>query len=322
MTRFRLHKNGNRVRYEHINGKNICITVSNDEWSKYGSQKISAYITYCIRQYKLGKSPEIKYGTVTYVDNIPDGTIHKCTECNKSYKTRSGYLKHIKNHHPVPVQSTEIIEPTNERTIAPITNITNNTQNININLPQIRNFNDENPKWLTPDLIMQVIQNIPMAIPRLIKEKHFNDKFPENQNIRLDNKRNIKKRLRVYDEGRWKIENRPDVEFRVIEQVYDVLREFIDMMREDADDADHDEIDEDLSPIDKRIAHITRRIRASEMRSMRVRRLLRDWEPFDDKIQGDYDKVVEPFKDRVDTFLLDNELRLEQLREKQALLMA
>lgn len=161
-----------------------------------------------------------------------------------------------------------------------------------------------------------------MAIPRLIKEKHFNDKFPENQNIRLDNKRNIKKRLRVYDEGRWKIENRPDVEFKVIEQVYDVLREFIDMMREDADDADHDEIDDDLSPIDKRIAHITRRIRASEMRSMRVRRLLRDWEPFDDKIQGDYDKVVEPFKDRVDTFLLDNELRLEQLREKQALLMA
>ena len=321
MTRFRINTNGDRVRYEKIGDHIVCITITNTEWITNGAQKVSSYITYWIRQKKLGKTPELKYGVFTITDNIPDEATYSCEECNKSYKTRSGYLKHIKNHHPAPFLLTEIVEPTNERTVVPVTNITNNTQNININLPPIRNFNDENPKWLTPDLIMRVIQNIPTAIPNLIREKHFNDKFPENQNIRLDNKRNIKKRLRVYDEGRWKIEDRPDVEYKVIEQVYDVLREFIEMMREDADDADHDEIDDDLSPIDKRIAHITRRIRASEMRSIRVRRLLREWEPFDDKIQDDYDKVVEPFKDRIDTFLLDNELRLEQLREKQATLL-
>ena len=325
MTRFQLTSDGAHIKYITVNDTSYKVTVNNDVWNTHDTRKISQNIYYCIRSMKQGKTPVFKYGSIHSIEESPQSissdTIHKCIECNKSYKTRSGYLKHIKNHHPAPVPSTEITEPTNERTVAPVTNITNNTQNININLPPVRNFNDENPKWLTHDLIMRVIQNIPTAIPNLIKEKHFNDKFPENQNIRLDNKRNIKKRLRVYDEGRWKIEDRPNVEYKVIEQVYDVLREFIEMMREDADDADHDEIDEDLSPIDKRIAHITRRIRASEMRSMRVRRLLRDWEPFDDKIQGDYDKVVEPFKDRIDTFLLDNELRLEQLREKQATLL-
>lgn len=165
---------------------------------------------------------------------------------------------------------------------------------------------------------MRVIQNIPTAIPNLIKEKHFNEKFPENQNVRLDNKRSIKKRLRVYDDGRWKIKDRPELEFQLVEQVYDVLREFIDMMTEDADDED---IDDEASPLDKRISHITRRIRASEIRSIRVRRLLSDWEKFNENIQDDYEKTVEPFKDKIDTFLLDNELRLEQLRERRAMLM-
>jgi hypothetical protein len=266
---------------------------------------------------KQGLDTKLKYGKIERTNSF----LNKCIECDIQYKTRSGYLKHIKKHHPPQEPSTELAEPVNERTVGPITNITNNnTQNININLPPIRNFNDENPKWLTSDLIMRVIQNIPTAIPNLIKEKHFNDRFPENQNIRLDNKRDIKKRLRVYEEGRWKIQDRPALEFRVIEQVYDVLREFIDMMSED-DDADLDEIDDSLSPIDKRIAHITRRIRASEMRSMRVRRVLRDWEHFDSSIQGDYEKTIEPFKDRIDTFLLDNDLRIEQLRERQSMLM-
>jgi len=304
-------------KYVTVNNIHYHIVIPYSIWDTTPHNKIKDHIKY----WKKNPHIHLKYGNVDIVDVIPEDKVYRCEECNKLYKTRSGHLKHIETHHLAPKPSTEIVEPTNERTVAPVTNITNNTQNININLPPVRNFNDENPKWLTHDLIMRVIQNIPTAIPNLIREKHFNDKFPENQNIRLDNKRNIKKRLRVYDEGRWKIEDRPNVEYKVIEQVYDVLREFIEMMREDADDADHDEIDEDLSPIDKRIAHITRRIRASEMRSMRVRRLLRDWEPFDDKIQGDYDKVVEPFKDRIDTFLLDNELRLEQLREKQATLL-
>lgn len=312
--------NGDGCYKKHVIINNIPydIIIPKDIWDSLPHKTIQNHVSYVIRQMKKGTYSRLKYGSITRNDTEK----YKCSECNIHYKTHSGYFKHVRKHHSD--TSTEIAkppEPINERVTSSITHITNNTQNINIHLPQIRNFRDENPKWLTHDLLMRVIQNIPTAIPNLIKEKHFNDKFPENQNIRLDNKRNMRSRLRVYDEGRWRIEDRPDIEFRVIEQVYDVMREFIEMMAEDADDADNDDDDNELSPIEKRVAHITRRIRASEMRSRRVRRLLGSWERFDDSIQSDYEKVVEPFKHRIDTFLLDNELRLEQLRERQASLL-
>ena len=83
------------------------------------------------------------------------------------------------------------------------------------------------------------------------------------------------------------------------------------------EDAEQEDEDDETSPLDKRIAHITKRIRSSEIRSLRVRRMLGDWEKFKDSIEDDYEKTAEPFKDHIDTFLLDNELRQEQLREKK-----
>jgi hypothetical protein len=164
---------------------------------------------------------------------------------------------------------------------------------------------------------MEAIRDIPTAIPYLIKEKHFNDRFPENQNVRLENKRSIKKRLKVYDGGMWRLKERPEVEYRLIEQVYNVLFDFVEMIT----DEDDDDIDDEATPIDRRIANITRRIRTSELRSARVRQSLRGWESFKDGLESDYEKTVEPFKDKLDTFLLDNDLKLEQLRERRALLM-
>lgn len=208
-------------------------------------------------------------------------------------------------------------EPINERTEARVQHITHNndnrqTNNIQINIP-IRNFSEENPKWLTPDVIMAAIGNLPDAIPRLIREKHFNDKFPENQNVRIDNKRDIRKRLRVYDGGRWKIRDRPDVEYGVISQVYDVMHDLIELVTDD----EEPEYDDDSEPIDKRIAQISRKIRASQTRSMRVRRIIAEWRRFTENLESDYEKAVEPLSDKFDTLLLDNELRIQQLEEKR-----
>lgn len=328
MTRFAKNADGTYSKYITVGDIHYKITLTTEEWNTVSRRKIKDHIIY----WQQDPTKSLRYGKVDIVDSLPVHNILICDECNKIYKTRSGYLKHINKYHPVaeadPVVdlAPEEIVPSNERTTEPpSTAITNNitnsntNQHIHITLPPLHNFGDENPKWLTSDLIMRVIQHIPTAIPNLIKEKHFNDKFPENQNVRLENKRSIKKRLKVYEEGRWRIKDRPELEFQLIEQVYDVLQEFIDMMAEDADEED---IDDEASPIDKRIAHIARRIRASEMRSMRVRRVLGDWRRFRDNIQDEYDKTVEPFQDKIDTFLLDNELRLEQLRERHAMLIA
>jgi len=328
MTRFSRDASGTYIKYVTLNGIHYKLSIPCVIWDTVSHRKIQNHINY----WKQDPTRNLQYGTYNVVESIPNANEFICEICSIEYKSRAGYLKHINKYHPVaeadPVVdlAPEEIVPSNERTTDPpptaithnITNSNNTNQHIHINLPPLHNFGDENPKWLTSDVILRAIQDIPTAIPNLIKEKHFNDKFPENQNVRLENKRSIKKRLKVFAEGRWCLKDRPELEFQLFEQVYDVLDEFIDMMTEDANEED---VDDEASPIDKRIAHITRRIRASEMRSRRVRRVLGDWERFRDNIQDEYEKTVEPFKDKIDTFLLDNELRLEQLRERRAALM-
>jgi len=315
MSRFHKTEENTYKKYVKCNGVCYSIEILDTIWNSVSHKRIADHIQY----WKKNPSMQMKYGSVCVVDEIPECITHVCKICDKTYKTRTGLLKHIKKHHPPTEPKEESTpEPSNERTIGPVTNIENQTNNIQVNLPPLRNFTEENHKWLTYDVIMEAISDIPTAIPYLIKEKHFNDRFPENQNVRLDNKRSLKKRLKVYDGGMWRLKERPDVEFRLIKQMYDVLFDFVEMMT----DEEEDELDDDTTPIDRRIANITRRIRTSEMRSARVRRSLRGWDEFKDSIEDEYEKTIEPFKDKLDTYLLDMDLRLEQLRERRAMLMA
>jgi hypothetical protein len=306
MPNFKQQPDGTYIRTITINNTIYRLTVQSSVWE---TKKVSNHVTYWIRRIQNGHMCHFKYGTVTitHPEHVLENT---CTMCKRSYKTRSGLLRHIKIYH------NDVLE--NERTETPITNITNH--NIQINLPQqIRNFSDENQKWLTHNVLMEAISDIPTAIPYLIREKHFNDNFPENQNVRLENKRSINKRLKVYHNGMWRVKDRPDVEYRVIEQVYNILYDFVELMSED--DVVEEEINETATPLERRIADITRRIRTSEIRRARVMQSLRGWKQFEEHMKDDYEKTIEPFKDKMDTFLLDTNLKLEQLRERRDMLM-
>lgn len=336
MGRFYKTEEGTYKKY--IKCDNICyiIEIPIDIWNTVSHKRIADHIQY----WKKNTNTKMKYGNVTIIDKIPICNIHKCNICNKEYTTRGGLRYHINKYHSLP-ESTEIKDPvsesaqidnstTNTRIEAPTTQIDNSTtnthieapttnnitNNIQLNIP-IRNYSDENPEWLTSDIIMRAIRDIPNAIPTLIQEKHFNDKFPENKNVRLENKRSIRKRLKIFDDGIWRLKDRDGVQLGLVDQAYIILESFIDMILEETED----EIDDESSPIDKRIAHITRRIRRSEMRSARVKRMLGNWERYRNSLESEYEKTTESFKDKIDTFLLDNELILEQLREKKGNLM-
>ena len=313
-SRFQLQPDNTYTKVVCIHDIYYKLTVPKEMWKP---TKVSAHAKYWIHKMKTGKDTEFKYGTVSLVDEIPDEYIYMCTSCNKKYKTRSGMLKHIHRYHKIPEETTDIV-PTNERhTGVTITNntIQNITNNIQINVP-IRNFSEENPKWLTRDVIMEAIRNIPSAIPRLIQEKHFNEKFPENRNVRIINKRDIRKRLQVYDAGRWKLKDRPDIECKIIIQMYDTLNDLMEIITDDTDGDD----DDDATPLERRIAQIARKIRASQFRSQRVRRMVHEWKEFADTLEGDFEKTISPLSDKLDTLLLDNEFRIKQLEERRALL--
>ena len=75
--------------------------------------------------------------------------------------------------------------------------LVNNTTNIHIN-----NYGNENLEMLTDSFIKKLITLPYGAIPRLIQKIHFNKKYPENNNIRMKNKKDNK--LQIYKKKDWK----------------------------------------------------------------------------------------------------------------------
>ena len=78
-------------------------------------------------------------------------------------------------------------------------NNTNNTNNNN--KVQINNYGNENLDMLTDSYMKKMVQYPYTAIPQMIKKIHFNDKYPENKNIRMLNKRSNK--IQILNIDRW-----------------------------------------------------------------------------------------------------------------------
>ena len=92
------------------------------------------------------------------------------------------------------------------------TNITNNTthnNNTTNNIININNYGDENTKYITSDYIVKLLKNRPAkTIPELIKYTHFNDEHPENQNIKITNKKEPYIKVRKND--KWELQNKEE----------------------------------------------------------------------------------------------------------------
>ena len=95
-------------------------------------------------------------------------------------------------------------------------NTTNNTVNIHIN-----NYGDENTKYITNDFILNLLNKPYSAIPELIKYTHFNDKHPENQNIKLTNKK--EPFVKVLKNNKWELADRKDTITDLIDKKHSLL---------------------------------------------------------------------------------------------------
>ena len=94
-------------------------------------------------------------------------------------------------------------------TITNNTNNTNNSHNTTNNIININNYGDEDTKYITSDYILKLLKNKPAkAIPELIKYTHFNKEHPENQNIKITNKKEPYVKVRKND--KWELQNKED----------------------------------------------------------------------------------------------------------------
>jgi hypothetical protein len=73
----------------------------------------------------------------------------------------------------------------------------------------IHNYGDEDTKYITSDYILNLLKYKPAkAIPELIKHTHFNEEHPENQNIKITNKKEPYIKVRKND--KWELQNKED----------------------------------------------------------------------------------------------------------------
>ena len=124
--------------------------------------------------------------------------------------------------------TTNTINTTNT-TNTVLNNNSNNTTNININ-----NYGFENVQYLKKNYLNGLIQGVFTAIPKLIKKIHFNDKHPENQNIKITNKKEPYIRIRQNNE--WLLKNKKEILEDLIDCKYMILSQHCDDFEEELPD--------------------------------------------------------------------------------------
>lgn len=326
MPRF-LREGGGYVKYIKVLDKTYKIIITDSTWEKYDTDKICDHISYWTYAKRKGKEPILKYGNYTIVDDTTE--TFKCAQCNKQFSSRSNYKRHTKSHaHKTQETQLQLCDNTDEtrddcaenirvpfNTNNMMNNSNNTTNNIQINLNAPREFSKENPRWFTQEVFLDAIRDLTTAIPKLIKAKHFNDKYPENNNIRLGDRRDIKKRLKVYQDERWTIEDRSEVAQKLMYGVYDILDEIFNYFKGEGDEGFHI-VQEELSETELHNRKVLESIQRSERAGRIISRVLDKWKNLANKFGDNDDRLLEKINDRFDTILLDNELKISQLRDK------
>lgn len=339
-TRFKKQSDGVRLKTVYINGITYKITIEKDVWSR----KVSNATYHWIKETEKGRKIPFRWGKVAMIESLSDdgdsNTIHShpsnihnnisedesvvtCDKCGRIYNSRSGYYKHSKTcvEEPSNIRSTEPITIREGETVSIETPVTASAQNVTVfnnygnlqNNVNIREIGKENAKWLTSQILYEAIQHMPSAVQNLIEKKHFNDEFPENKNLRIHTKRDIDKRISVWENGRWKIRDSKQTFYKVLLDIHDILSDALD---EDEFSSDSESETDSVharrgETEDERHTRIQiANLRRAERFVNKLQRIRPLWKQVQDKID-DQDKRMELWED-LKTLLLDRQLALEQ----------
>jgi len=152
-----------------------------------------------------------------YKRNLKDKT-YDCEYCGMKFNSTSGKCQHKKNCKDKPKGTETIVNELSEQVkklqskieelqIPNAQNITNNTtnnnntQNINITVPKLKNFGWENMDAIPESLVSSLFMNL--RFKELLANLHCDPNFPENQNVRIKSvKRNT---MEIYRNNKWDI---------------------------------------------------------------------------------------------------------------------
>ena len=177
------------------------------------------------------KSLQNNSKTLHFENNKPT-----CEYCLRTYTRKDNLTKHLKTCKKKKEAELLIISKDNkiikmEKQIEQLllekkqTNITNNNtiHNTTNNTININNYGDENLKHLRSKDFADLLNGIYGAVPKLIKQIHFDPEHPENQNIKLPNKKYPY--LKILKNSKWELVDKKPELLDLIDSKYFILKE-------------------------------------------------------------------------------------------------
>lgn len=146
----------------------------------------------CSKEYKNEKYLFTHEKKCKGIDNLT------CPKCMRTFTSRTNKCRHMKNNKCKPVSIFEYLKRNNDTPNITHNTTNNNTTNNNItntitnigtynNNIYINNYGKERKDYITFDDFLQIVKCCNNSIiPKYIKLKHFNPKFPENHNIKYE----------------------------------------------------------------------------------------------------------------------------------------
>jgi len=174
-------------------------------------------------------------------ENISELSELQCEFCLKTFSRKDNVIKHQKickkkktSNLELCIMKNEIetlkekldktatmITTNNNNTInKTLNNNSNNTQNINIH---INNLGEENIKHIDYNYYNNILKGIYGAVPKLVEKIHFDKEHPENQNIKLTNKK--EPYIKIRKNNKWKLANRKTEVLDLIDSKCFLLRQ-------------------------------------------------------------------------------------------------
>tara|TARA_B100000401_G_scaffold435848_1_gene378262 strand:+ start:105 stop:986 length:882 start_codon:yes stop_codon:yes gene_type:complete len=231
----------------HLNRKNLCEPLIED----MEIEEIKFMYNLCEDPKITQKNPKITHFEPKITQNNPilKPMIKKfeCLYCEKEFKRNWHLERHlkcckIKKSIDILQEKKQILNTINNNTTnnnttnnkilnnntntnCHNTNSNNITQNITIN-----NYGEENLKCLTEEYLTKLIKGAFTAIPKLIEKIHFNPEYPENQNIKITNKK--EPYIKVRKNNQWELQDKKETIDTIVDDKYYILDDHIDTQTE------------------------------------------------------------------------------------------
>jgi len=224
----------------HLNRKNVCKPILEDisieEVKKYYGFEISSKVPQNASKsphfsskkspQKSSKNPQkssILKKNSSKILNFED--CKECSYCFKRFSRIDNFKRHLTTCKKKKSAEVELLEKkdneihelkemvekllTENKRNTNISNSNNNSHNTTNNIININNYGDEDTKYITSDYILKLLKNRPAkTIPELIKYTHFNTEHPENQNIKITNKK--EPYIKVRKNNKWELQDKDE----------------------------------------------------------------------------------------------------------------